>query len=249
MRKLLLFLVHWSALVTAYAQEGIYRQPSPEAKAHREFRQKISVPPYGLEKIKKMIPSIKDVPGDNSDEGVSALSPDAYQSLSLREKFTYTMIHPEMYAQNCSINMIHFHEHREIFGYLVSDGDEQTWSDRQLGFLRDNRDSVMALIKASATRSGRMGVNYKTAIVEMNGWEMIPYLTGFYTANKKDKDLLTVLMLLMKQGKFQPFLHSSSYKKLYGVDGNHENALDYNKANEELIISRARTYYAEQKKQ
>lgn len=216
--------------------------------AYRKFRQKTTVPPYGLEKIKNLIATIKDIPGDNDDEGIRPLPDAAYQSLSLREKFTYTMIHPETYAQNCDINMIHSNEHKEIFGYLVSEGDEETWSRRQLDFLRNNRDSVMALIRESANRSKRMGVNYKNAIVEMNGWEMIPYLIDFYRADKKDKDLLTVCLLLMKRGKFAPFLNAPSYKKLYGIEGNHETALDHNKANEDLIISRARTYYQEQKR-
>jgi len=226
----------------------MYRQPSKEAMAYREYRQRTTVPPYGLEKIKSLVTTIKDVPGDNDDEGIRALPETVFQSLSLREKFTYTMIHPETYAQNCDINMIHPNEHKEIFGYLVSEGDEETWSRRQLDFLRTNRDSVMALIKESSGRSKRMGVNYKNAIVEMNGWELIPYLIDFYRTDKKDKDLLTVCLLLMKRGKFAPFLNSVSFKKLYGMDGNHETALDYHKANEDLIITRAMAYYKEQKK-
>lgn len=248
MKRSTLFLLFCSCLCVTQAQDGVYLQPSKEAMAYREFRQKTTVPPYGLEKIKRLIPDIKDTPGDNDDEGIRALPDAVFQSLSLREKFTYTMIHPEMYAQNCDINMIHPNEHKEIFGYLVSEGDEETWSSRQLDFLRSNRDSVMALIRESANRSRRMGVNYKNALVEIDAWEMIPYLVDFYASiNKKDKDLLTVLMLLMKRGKFTPFMRSPSYKKLYGAEGNHERALDYNNANEALIITRARTYYKERK--
>ncbi|MCF3110224.1 hypothetical protein LL912_15680 [Niabella sp. CC-SYL272] len=247
MKRSILFLLFYSGLCVAQAQDAVYQQPPKEAMAYREFRQKTTIPPYGLENVKKQIAAIKDKPGESGDEGISALPDAVYQSLSPREKFTYTMIHPEMYAQNCDINMIHPNEHKEIFGYLVSEGDEETWSQRQLDFLRGNRDSVMAWIRESANRSRRMGVNYKNALVEMDAWEMIPYIIDFYTANKKDKDLLTVLMLLMKRGKFTPFVQSSSYKKLYGMEGNHERALDYNKANENLIITRAQTYYKKRK--
>ncbi|MCD2424842.1 hypothetical protein LQ567_18815 [Niabella pedocola] len=247
MKQSLLLLLFYTCLFGAQAQDAAYQQPPKAAMAYREFRQKTTVPPYGLDNVKKQIAAIKDKPGESGDEGISALTDTVYQSLSLREKFTYAMIHPEMYAQNCDINMIHANEHKEIFGYLVSEGDEETWSSRQLDFLRSNRDSVMALIRESANRSRRMGVNYKNALVEIDGWEMIPYLIDFYTADKKDKDLLTVLMLLMKRGTFMPFIRSASHKRLYGIDGNHETALEYNSANEALIIARARAYYKERK--
>ncbi|MBO9592494.1 MAG: hypothetical protein J7599_06245 [Niabella sp.] len=247
MKKSIFLLLCSACFLFVQAQDNSYQQPSKAATAYREFRQKTTVPPYGLENVKKQIAAIKDKPGESGDEGISALTDAVYQSLSLREKFTYAMIHPEMYAQNCDINMIHPNEHKEIFGYLVSEGDEETWSSRQLDFLRSNRDSVMALIRESANRSRRMGVNYKNALVEMDAWEMIPYLIDFYTRDKKDKDLLTVLMLLMKRGKFIPFTRSASYKKLYGIDGNHETALEYNSANEALTIARARAFYKERK--
>jgi hypothetical protein len=101
----------------------------------------------------------------------------------------------------------------------------------------------MALIKESTDRSKRMGANYKTAIVEINGREMIPYIIEVYNRDRKDRDLLTLLMLLMKNNEYKPFMDSQSFRKLYGDNANYYSYLDYNKANEDLIIKRAIDYY------
>jgi len=216
--------------------------------AYREFRAQPSIPPYGLSKIKALISKIKPQSDeDNSDMGISRLPQKDYDALSLREKFTYTMIHPEMYAQNCAIFVPQTNEDQKIFGYLVSWMNEETWSDRQLQFLTKNRDSVMAIIKESVMRSKRMGVNYKDALVEVNAWEMIPFLVSYYKENKKDKDVLTTLMLLMKKGKYADFVKSQSYKNLYGVADNYESSMAFNKANEELTLQRAQAYYHSKK--
>ncbi|MGE9315060.1 hypothetical protein ACLOAU_25640 [Niabella sp. CJ426] len=238
MRYILLLIIAFLVNRPAYSQMDAYR----------EFRAQISVPPYGLSKIKSLITSIKPQSDeDNSDMGISRLPQKDYEALSLREKFTYTMIHPEMYAQNCAIFVPQTNEDQKIFGYLISWMNEETWSDRQLQFLTKNRDSVMAIIKESVIRSRRMGVNYKDALVEINAWEMIPFLVSYYKENKKDKDILTTLMLLMKKGNYADFVKSKSYKNLYGVADNYESSMAFNKANEELTLQRAQAYYHSKK--
>ncbi len=226
----------------------IHTPAHSQMDAYREFRAQPSVPPYGLSKIKALIAKIKPLSDyDNSDIGISPLPQKDYDALSLREKFTYTMIHPEMYAQNCAIFVPQSNEDQKIFGYLISWMNEETWSDRQLQFLVQNRDSVMAIIKESVTRSKRMGVNYKDALVEINAWETIPFLISYYNGNKKDKDIITTLMLLMKKGNYADFLKSKSYKNLYGVADNYESSMAFNKANEELTLQRAQAYYYSKK--
>lgn len=239
MRYILLFFFSFFIVDTsANAQQDAYR----------EFRSQITVPPYGLSKIKTLVTRIQvQSDQDNSDMGISPLSQKDYDALSLREKFTYTMIHPEMYAQNCSIFVPQPNEDQKIFGYLISWMNEETWSERQLKFLAQNRDSVMFIIKESVARSKRMGVNYKDAIVEIHAWEMIPFLITYYKENKKDKDVLTTLMLLMKNGNYTGFVKSKSYKNLYGAADNYESSMAFNKANEELTIQRAQAYYHSKK--
>jgi hypothetical protein len=50
-------------------------------------------------------------------------------------------------------------------------------------------------------------------------------------------------MLLMKDNQYPPFLASVSYKKLYGDENNYQAFLQFNPANEELIIKRATEYF------
>ncbi|MRG48364.1 hypothetical protein GFS24_24825 [Chitinophaga sp. SYP-B3965] len=205
-------------------------------------RSKISVPPYELAKIKGLVSKM-----EHDEEENLKLPAKSYNALSLREKFTYHMIHAESYSQNCDAMPPIENEHKKIFGNLPDAFGEYSWSERQQDFLRGQRDSVMALIKESVLRSKRMGVNYKAAVVAMNSWEMIPFLISTYNTDKKDHDILTVLMLLMKQNEYKPFMTSTSFTKLYGEDADFRAYLDLNKANEDLILERAGNLYKSKK--
>ena len=106
----------------------------------------------------------------------------------------------------------------------------------------------MTWMKESVTRTKRIGANFKHAIIEINAKEMIPFLIDTYNIAKKDLDILTVLMHLMKDNKYEPFLKSASYKKLYSDDSNYMSYLAFNKSNEDLIIKRATDFYNATKK-
>jgi hypothetical protein len=216
------------------------KQVSSESETYHDYRLKITSPPYGLAKIKVLINQLKL---DEND--MQALSQKGYQGLSLREKFTYTMINPEAFAQNCDIMPEIKNEQNKIFAHLPVAFSEENylWSDRQIKFLKANRDSVMALIRESTGRSKRLGANYKEAIVAVNGKEIIPFLIDTYYINKKDLDVLTVLLLLMKQNEYKTFLESTGYKKLYGENSDYNSFILYSQANEELIIKRAKDFY------
>lgn len=214
-----------------------------------ELRIQMTIPPFGLTRVKKMIADVnsKEDPV-NSDGGIEAISTAQFKSLSLREKFTYVMIHAELTQQNCAIPEYQNDMQNKIFGQLATGFDEASWSQRQGDFLMEKRDSVMKLIQESVGRSKRMGVNYKEAILEMNAWEMIPFITSYIKKTPQDKDALTLLMLLMKRGEYEQFMKSTSFQKLYGSESNYYSFLNYNKANEDLICERADRYYKEKKK-
>lgn len=218
-------------------EEEIWKEASPEGQAYQQYRMKTTTPPYGLEKVKGLIAKIR-----SEDEDLKLNNKD-YQSLSLREKFTYHVIHAESYSQNCDAMPPVQEEQKKIFGYLPDAFDEYSWSERQSDFLKTNRDSVMALIRESVARSKRIGLNYKLAIVEVNGKEMIPFLIKMYNADHKDHDILTMLMLLMKNNGYKPFLASQSFRKLYGENANYQAYLEFNNANEDLILKRALDFY------
>ncbi|MFT3936761.1 MAG: hypothetical protein QM726_24260 [Chitinophagaceae bacterium] len=223
---------------TAFCQDDIYKEPSKESQAYHTFRTTITKPSYGLIKIQGQIAKIK--PNDDDERIVNK---QFYQSLSLREKFTYNMVHAESFSQNCDAIPPIQDEQKKIFAHLPDAFDEYNWSDAQIDFLKNNRDSVIVLMKEIISHKNLVGVNFKKAIVEINAKEMIPFLISTYMVAKKDHDILTVLMLLMSQNKYLPFVSSASYKKLYSDETNYYSWLQFNEANEALIIKRATDFH------
>jgi hypothetical protein len=216
-----------------------YKEPSKESQAYHKFRTRLTYPSYSFEKTNTAIR--KQVFEDS--ESNLMIKDAVYNSFSPREKFTYNMLHGEWFSQNCEAMPPIQDEQTKIFSYLPDVFDEFSWSDRQLEFFKSNRDSVLEWIKVSASKNNRVGINYKQVIVEINGTELIPFLIKTYSVTKKDHDILTLLMLLMKDNNYEPFINSASYKKLYGETANYQDYLSFNRANEDLIIKRATEFY------
>jgi hypothetical protein len=205
--------------------------------------EELTVPPYGLEKIKTLVAKIPYIEGDG-DGGIEALTEKTYAALSVKEKFTYNLVHPESYTQICDPLPAHPDAANRIYGTLPDTYGEFMWSERQVNFFKNNRAAVVQLIKEQRTIKS----NLKEAIVEMNATELIPYLIDFYNKDKKDHFILTLLLQLMKKNNYPEFVNSSGYKKLYREPKSEEEYmtafyLTYNKANEDLIIQRATNFY------
>lgn len=243
MKTVCSFLLCLITITSPAQDEEVWKPASKESEAYHEYRVKPTVPPYGLAKVKALIAKI-----EADEEDSEALKPAIYSSLTLREKFTYHMIHAESYSQNCDAMPPIQDEHKKIFAYIPDAFDEYNWSRRQIDFFLNNRDSVIAFISESIRRTKRAGVNFKHAVIQMNAKEMIPLLIQTYNLTKKDYDILTVLMQLMKDNQYEPFLKSASYKKLYNDDSGYQSFLHYNKGNEDLIIKRATNFYNASKK-
>jgi len=142
----------------AQEAEDEYYTPTKEDLAYRNYRMRKSIPPYGLDKVNRLVKSIENKYFEDSDGGISALKAQDFKALALREKFTYIMVNPEMYAQNCAIFIPLPDEDKKIFAHLMSWVDETQWSERQENFMRENRDSIFSLIQESTLRSKKMGV-------------------------------------------------------------------------------------------
>jgi hypothetical protein len=205
----------------------------------------ITVPPYGLDRVTTLICKIESVDDTLAVSGsTEALSDSSYSSLSFDEKFTYHMIHQETYSQNCEALPERLDEDNRIYGELPDYFGEYSWSRRQLDFFRDNRDSVEELMKSLIEKNGHVGGNFLEVIAGINGKEMIPFLVDAYRKGIKDHYILTTLMLLMEKNNYPEFMKSISYQKLYNLPSDSYSAyLTYNKANEDLIISRANNFY------
>jgi hypothetical protein len=244
MKRITPLLLVLLACTVCRAQDEEQR-PGKVSQAYHESRKRSTTPPYGIQKIQGLIPNIREVPDkDNEDAGLRALSEKTYASLSLREKFTYNMIQGESYFQGCDVFMPYIDEEKKVFARLPDAFSEKGWSKRQRKFFLDNKDSVISLMTESIGRTHYVGLNYKHVIVDINATEMIPFLIDFYKIQRKDHDILTVLLLLMYNNKYPPFMASPSYKKLYANEGgSYEAYLVCNAANQDLIIQRATEFY------
>ncbi|MDR1877921.1 MAG: hypothetical protein LBQ84_09910 [Flavobacteriaceae bacterium] len=252
MKKLFVLVFFSSYFLFAQDIDSIGTLPSVESQAYHEYRLKNSIPFYNLSKIQNMVSKLEPVPvdpemaaeGDIVDYYVS-LSDKDFNKLSDKEKFTYTMIHPEYMSQVCADEMTILDEDKKIFGYLCPTFDESSWSERQRSFLNSNRKVVINLIKEISLKDQHIGLNCKMALEEINATEIIPFLVDFYnTKGKKDRDILTLLLTLVKNNKYYPFTRSNVYRELYGDDKSYyDSYIEYTELNEEYIIKSAKNFY------
>jgi hypothetical protein len=225
----------------AFAQdEGPMPKPSAASRRYHDYRLVATEPSYGLAKVKAMIRKIKEDPDMNR-----RLSDKTFSSLSFDEKFTYSMMHAEDFSQNCEMMMPIEEEHTKIFAFIPGAfGGEQSWSEKQLTFLKKNRSKVIGLLRSTIRSHKRVGLNLKAAIWQLNATELIPDLATAFNRDTRDNDILTLMMLMMNEAKYKPFLDSTSYKKLYADESTSYKAyLTSNSANKQLILARAGAFY------
>lgn len=204
----------------------------------------LTIPPYGLEKIKRLATKILQV--DDGESGTDSLDIKIYDSLTLREKFTYNVIHPESWSQNCDGLPFQENQAFRIYGTLPDLYGQFEWSDHQMAFFKDNRDSVQAWMKELVIKSGCIGENFREIIETINATGMIPLLAEMARKETQAHYSLTTLLVLMEKNQYSEYLNSSSYKKLSDHSYSsyqHPPYLVYNKANEDLIIQRATNFY------
>lgn len=242
MKKALAFLLVplWANL--AAAQSISETDVSPATKRYRAYRLETTEPPYGLKKVKALVKGIKPVKGGEDDMGdVRATA--AWQRMTTEERFTYCMLHGEDPSQNCNAMPWLVDEEHKVSAYPAGFFGDEVWSKRQLAFLRSHRSDVVRLLRGTIRARGRVGANLKDTITYLNTNELIPDLIWAYRRDRKDQDILTVLMLLMREGKYAPFLSSTTYKKLYGENANAESFVAASEANQKLMFERAMGFY------
>lgn len=224
--------------VFSVAQEGPV-QVSAATKKYREYRLRVSEPRYGLAKVKGLIKRLK-----SDAEGNAPMSAAEFGRLSTKEKFTYCMLHGEDASQNCDGMPWVVDEEKKVFAYPPGlFGFDEVWSDKQWAFIRNHRTDVIRMVRETMRDQGYVGTNFKWTIARLDANELIPDLIKIYERERRDQDILTVLMMLMKDGKYQPFLSSATYRKVYGPDANYQAFIVANEANQKLMIQRAMAFY------
>jgi hypothetical protein len=218
--------------------------PRPQDSAYYSMRERNNTPPFGLAKVKKLIDQrLEDLPDEALIDYDAGISNAEFERLTLEEKFTYTMIHPEVFSQACAERMFIFDPQRKIFGHLLFVYNGVFWSERQVGFMKRNKDRVIGWITDLTSENKELGLNYKSALVEVDAWESIPFLISFYKRKPEDLDVLTTLMLMMSKDKSMDFQQSNVFKKLYGKDANYDSWIALTTANEKYILETAQQYY------
>jgi len=210
MRSPLLFLMVFLSFSRVLAQEEEEKIFYPVAYPAFSGNVRITLPPYSYKKIDSLIRKVlKETIGQPV-----VLPPDIYTGLSLREKFTYHMINAENFGQNC--NPESGHDNNKIYRKLTGHFQQLWWARRQWDFFKDNRDSVVRYMNECISATHTIGDNFKWVIVRLDLREMIPaLLTTYASQTMKDHDILTALMLLMRQAGYQDLLVTSVYKKLF----------------------------------
>ncbi len=230
----------------ALAQDGM-PAAGKASEAYRTYRETVTKPSFGLAKVEALIKKYK-LRADDSEDG-KPLPAAEYAKLSVPERFTYHMIFGENYSQNCDAMPTFVDEEKHVYAYPPGAfQDERSWSDAQMATIKKNRNAFLPLLQQTILK-GKIGCNLKQAIIELHAYELIPTMCEVYKKKRYDHDILSVLMILMKEGKFAPFLESASYKKLYADDeASYQSFLVANKENQDLIMSRATAYYASKRK-
>ncbi|RYZ93238.1 MAG: hypothetical protein EOP06_01700 [Proteobacteria bacterium] len=239
MKKALLVLILPLASTLCGAQSVSASDVSAATRKYRVYRLVMTEPSFGLARVKAIIKQIK--PKEQGDGELAATA--AWAKMSTSERFTYSMIHGEVSTQVCDSPPWVTGEETKIFGALTAYFSEQNWSDRQRAFLKANRREVVRLMRSTIGSHRRVGVNLKDAIVNLGLYELIPDISKVYLRDRKDNDLLTVMLILMKDGKDAAFAKTITYQKLYGPDANFTSYIDANRANQDLVVKRAMAYY------
>ena len=226
-----------------------WSDPRPQDSSYYAFREKNSIPLYGIKKIQNLIDKrLKNLPDEALTDYDAGISAHDFDKLTFEEKFTYTMIYPEIFSQACAERMFVYNPQNKIFGQLLFVYGGVFWSDRQIAFMKRNKEKVLGLIQNLAAKTHEIGLNYKSAILEIDAWESIPFLIDFYRSNPKDKDILTTLLLLLKKARNSDFEQSKIYVKLYGLETNYDSWINFSEANEQYIIETATAYHNKQQK-
>ncbi|TWP22734.1 hypothetical protein ETU08_11000 [Apibacter muscae] len=217
---------------------------------YSEYKSLSFIPTYKFSKISKLLAKsgIKNISNNGSENKIVPviLSDEDFNQLSFKEKFTYVMAYPENLNKNIILNTS-LDRNDKINAHLPYHDQDIIWSIREIDFLRNNRNEVLKLIKENSLKQPNIGLNFKLILRELNATEMIPFLiSSFKKSDKKDYEILTLLMLLVKDNNYFPFMKSNICYHLYiqNKDSN-EMYLDILESNVGYILSTAKNYYSQ----
>ena len=191
-------------------------------KSYEKYRRLVIEPKIGLKKVKMLIKSTKR----DRDENLR-ISDGAWNGLTTQEKVSYCLLHCEDYAQMCDAMPPIPGSEKLIESFFPDAFDEASYSKRQVDFIEENEDAMLGTIRQLIKEKKRVGLNLKQALYQINSYKIVPDLLAAYQADSRDHDILTLLMILMKEGNFQAFKSSKIYEDFYGENANYRNSKKY----------------------
>ena len=216
--------------------------------AFHQYRMVETKPRFEFWKVDALVKKIKRAAVKDSDDEAAILDKKDYDQLDVPGKYTYCMIHPETYSQNCDGMPAFLNEQNLVFARPCEPfGGEGQWSDRQRAFLHKNRRAVIKLLSDSIKSTHRVCCNLKAAIVEINAVELIPQSMAIYKEDHKDHDILSMFSMLMKNGKYAPYSKTALYKKFYGDQSSFQASELCSKTVETMILDDATRFAASHK--
>lgn len=227
-------------MASAVAQDE-FPKPSKESEAYHNFRVALTEPSYGLAKVKRLISAAK--PNGEDDRTIPTR---AWDALSVAEKFTFSCLHAETFSQNCDAMPPVMDEHKKIFGWPESPFVESSWSERQVKFFANNRAACLRLLEDTVRSKKRMGCNLKLVAYQIHAKELFPFFISTYQKDRKDRDILSLMMVMMNEDNFVPFQDWEAYPKLYGTNAYYGSYIQFVPANESAILRFAADYAKQQ---
>jgi hypothetical protein len=167
-------------------------------------------------------------------------------SLPFKDQFVFAVNHPESYYQSCSFILISSitKANKEIHSNFPSAMEGTVISERQLNLLIEKRDSSIIYINECFLTQNYIGNPIKKMILNLNGVECIPNIIRLVqTPDCFDTYNLTLLMKLMLNNKYEPFLQSELYKAFYSEDKMWNTNFGLTKKNANLIIELSTGFY------
>ena len=191
---------------------------------------------------REMLDSHPDFAEDD-EFGLNHLTDAEFRALTARQLISYYS-YPEVSSQFCEGE--ENPTTRMGIGVFMMDSElNADHSTRQDEALRARRDSVLWLVNECAMGATRYPEVLKEIVITVGAWEQIPHLIRCYGELRiKESTYLTVLVRLMADAEWKPFLQSRISKEI--EHGEWE--IPFNDANEALILKLARQYHAAKRK-
>ncbi len=226
-----------------------YKEPSKESRAYHDYKL-YNNNCYNSSRVDKLISASEKgniVPDGEMDEDGRGITKAEFATLNAKELLEYCTKYPESFTQICADDIPVQDEQKKILPYLAESMNEYNLSERQVKALKAKQGAIIKLIFDCGAKEKRIGNNFKQILLSINAVKAIPELIKTYNANsKKDVDILTLLMLLMNENKYKPFLQSAIYKNLYDNEdeSTYQSHIDFNKSNEKFILQTATKYFS-----